>query len=171
MSTQIVRPNAVEKNLGPWTVVGAPTIPEAVDEETSDDDTTYTTCSSVTGELALNLQNHGIPADGIFNSVTVGCTVRREAGAIGDVHVHLGLRIADVNYMVAETDTVTAVYALLSGTATVNPATGLAWTAATINAAHWQFRIITLDIPRAVIRITQAWAEIDYSIPTFTRIR
>jgi len=167
MSTQTIRPVSTILQTS-FTVVGASTAHEAVDEETQNGDTDYATCNSATAVLALGLQNHVIPEDAVFNSLTVACWLRRLAGAVGTVHLDIGVRSGETFYMIAELDILGSSYVAFSGTSTASPVTGLPWTAAAINASDWCF-VATLGPPRATIRITQADGEVDYEIPTFTQ--
>ena len=121
-----------------WSVVGAPTHWQAVNDGSSpDDDTTYIT---TTGSGVIDTQeysNTGLPSGTIFG-VQVGLYARKtDSGlrSVAPVVRHAGVDNFGANQNPGFPD-----YAYLLQLFETNPGTGVAWTIADVNAAEFGIR-------------------------------
>lgn len=127
--TVVLRPNAAGNETAMDGVTGATTHWEAVDEEVSDDDTTFVYVNAGNTKRDLfKIPNPNL--DGTITSVTVYARCRRTADT---ANVQLSVRTNSVTYDSAN-QAITGTYALYSNAWTTNPNTSAAWTWAEINA-------------------------------------
>lgn len=166
MSSQTIRPlEAVIANA--FTVVGAPTIQDAVDEESQDGDSSYVTCSTSGAFLVVRLQSHGVPDDGIIESVSLSIFARRVAGAVGD---HLAVpvfRYGSTLFDIGFGDALGTSYSESIATMPVHPVTGQPWTPTTCRRLEMGLRIQVNSLPNPIVRVTQISAPVEFLAPTF----
>lgn len=157
-----LRPNAAGDVTG-LAVVGATANWDAVDEDPSDDDTTYVG-NTAKGTTAYDLYNLPDPnVVGTINSVTVSINVKAAAktGSAKTVIKTEGSEFRGDSYILPTTYTVT------STTYTTNPSTTVAWTWAQINALQAGVELTADNKATVDVRCTQVWAAVDY-IPLIT---
>jgi len=165
MATETLRPNAAgdETNI-PSVVPSGAEHWSTVDEETSDEDTSYVNPGFSTNDWYRDLYN--LPAhtgSGDINSVTV--YARARAGtAPTQTNLKIACKTNGVAYEGSEL-TIPASYANYSQQWATNPNTGGAWTWGEIDALQ-----IGISMRRSTssygTRCTQVWVEIDYTPPT-----
>jgi hypothetical protein len=168
-ATVTIRPNAAgdETNLTPNTGTNW----EAVDEVTSDDDTTYVADdakSDVYQTDLYNLADITVSGKGKINSVTVYIHARALATP-SQPSAHTRIKTNGVAYNGAEI-TLTTTYTTYSTTYTTNPQSGNEWTWAEINALQagvgLRRALATGALGNRASRCTQVWVEVDYSPAT-----
>ena len=167
MPTQTLRPIEAISSTN-FTVVGALSAPDALDEVTPDDDTSYMRCSANGGgRVLVRLQPHGVPNEGIVNAVTILNRARREAGSVGD---YLAIPIVQVDttiYDLTAGDVLATGYQDISVTITTNPKTGQPWTAAEARRLIAGLRVAVFDLPAPKVRLTQVYGGLDHIAPVF----
>ena len=153
-----LRPNAAGDVTG-LAVVGATANWDAVDEDPSDDDTTYVG-NTAKGTTAYDLYNLPDPnVVGTINSVTVSINVKAAAktGSAQTVIKTEGSEFRGDSYILPTTYTVT------STTYTTNPSTTVAWTWAQINALQAGVELTADNTANVDVRSTQVWVDVDFT--------
>ncbi len=128
---------------------------EAVDEASSDSDTTYIYSNGGLLTAQLDFPNHTTES-GDINSVTIYAVARE---TVADYIINLGFHIPD-SY--TSNIALTTSYATKSWTSATNPATSVAWTWDDIDALVCHLGVTSGS------RITQVWVVVDYTPPAAT---
>jgi hypothetical protein len=149
MAELILRPNGTHSSGASVYPSGTPY--EAVDEVSSDGDTTYVYSSGGGVACQLDFPNHTTES-GDINSVTI-YAIARETEADGTIN--LGFHIPD-SY--TSNIALTTSYATKSWTSATNPATAVDWTWDDIDAL-----VCHLGIGGTKPRITMVWVVVDYT--------
>ena len=136
-------------------VVGADSSWEAVDDVTSDGDTTYIATAAAGDHDLFGLPDGVIPFDAGVDSVKVYAVAKAVAGT-----PELKLMMRTLGYdFVGTANSLTASYETYSFEWTINPATGLRWTVADINGLQGG---VMLNSPYDH-RVTQVYVEVKYT--------
>jgi len=122
----------------------------------------------------LRYQRHGIPDGAVINSIALYAWARKLVGGVTTVSISFEWEYLGTTYQLGADQEVSSFgYTEETVTISTNPATGSAWTpdelrdqAFDLVASHAGF-----GLPTTVMRITQAYIDIDYTIPTFTTRR
>jgi hypothetical protein len=166
--TVILRPDAAGDETGIDTQYPASGAHwEKVDEETSDDDSTYVATDNATWEEDLyNTDDHSTQtAAGTINYVKVYMVCRATANTTETTaYVHIKTNGATYN---GTEETLTTDYATFSYQWNTNPQTSSAWTWSEIDALQ-----IGVGLRRPVVnefaRCTQVYAEVSFDAPSLT---
>ena len=155
VKTTILRPDGAG-TYTQWTVVGASSNWEAVDDEITDEDSTY-----VSGEDSQRdtyaLADFGSDAATIHN-VTLYVRARKETTGRLDISILTHGTLYDIT----KTSDLTTSYKDFSHTWENNPATGEDWTAEEVNALQAGVYTTYWD----PTRVTQVWVAVNYT-PTY----
>ena len=158
--TETLRPNAAG-TYSQADPVGEVSNYLAVDEEVTDDDSTYVETSGDATEIdTYNIPDHS-EGYGTISSVTV--YVRYRGTTTADLHAaETVIRTHDTDYF-GDYTLLPLAYIDSSTTYTTNPYTGSAWTWDEIDALEIGVRMY--DLGDGDLRTTQVYAEVDYAAP------
>lgn len=137
---------------------------DKVDEETSDDDTTYIqTDSNNWMEDLFNITDHSTQtAGGTINYVKVYIVARVTVNSTQtNAYVHIKTNGTEYN---GPSENLTTSYATYSNQWNVNPQTGSAWTWSEIDALQIGIGMRRPDVLEYA-RSTQVWAEVSFNAP------
>jgi hypothetical protein len=127
-------------NYSQWNLQGAATHYGAVGEQFPDDDTSYVYESTVGDRDSWTYSNFLSTTDTVL-AVAVVPRARTDDGAARTMKTFV--RAGGVDYDHANTESVPGSYAYLQQIYQVNPATGVAWTAAEINAIEAGIKVVS----------------------------
>ncbi|MBI5098162.1 MAG: hypothetical protein HZB30_02850 [Nitrospirae bacterium] len=168
-NTYYTYPNSNISVPSGWTVTGAASAYAAVDEASSDGDTTYIQNSNTTSPVILGFSyTQAEPA----GTITVSVQVRAKKTASGGTRDIAGvLRIDGVDYE-SNTSSIGTSYSTYSFTWTNNPATGAPWNWNEIKGIAGSGNLQGLGVKAAgnytsrYPRITQVYLDVSVTVPT-----
>jgi len=169
-ATLTVRPDA-NGDDSTWTAVGDTDDWECVDEEISDEDTTYVHTTSYFSAEIFNFDNVSLPVGYIIDNIVFYIRTK-VTGSVGNKgSMYCRLKSGGVSYNGSRNPLNIGNYETFSYTWSVNPNGGAAWTEATINAIQggvWE----TLSFAGASygVRLTQVYMVINYRAPVNPKI-
>ena len=142
----------------------------AVDEETSDGDTTYVSRDGTTVDDLYNIPTSALLEGATISTLQVGVTckyVESGTGVISDSpYVYVGVKTGGTEYWHAEGVLTTSSYASTSKAWTVNPADSAAWEKADVDALQIGIRgarTTGTGSKKRVPYVTQVWCRIYYT--------
>jgi len=159
-TTLTIRPNAAG-DLTQWTAVGDTANYLCVDEATSDEDTTYVSCTVQNKEDLYNLENHTTQTGAISN---VRVYIRAKLTAAGDDQITIEVKTGGTTYA-GTTVSPTTTYADYYSDWAQNPQTASAWTWAQIDALQAGFKSVKVGAVFTGERVTQLYVIVTYTPP------
>lgn len=157
-TTLTIRPNAAGDSTG-WTANGDTANYLCVDEASSDEDTTYVSCTLQNKEDLYNLEAHTTQTEAISN---VRVYTRAKLAAAGDDQITIEVKTGGTVYS-GTTVSLTTTYADYYSDWATNPQTGSAWTWAQIDALQAGFSSVKVGSAFPGERATQLYVVATYS--------
>ena len=159
MTEKTIRPNAVGTYEEFETMVGGEGTDHytTVDEEETDDDTSYVESDVADQRDTFGMEACGLPAGAVISKLSLWARMKREG--IGDDDVYMMI-ISGATEQLSDAIDTTIVYGTWSWDHETDPNTGQAWTIAAIDAVELGLKIIT------GVCCTQLWGVITYTVPS-----
>ena len=159
MTEKTIRPNAVGTYEEFETMVGGEGTDHytTVDEESTDDDTSYVESDIEDQRDTFGMEACGLPANAIISKLSLWARMRRES--ILDARVYMMI-ISGATEQLSDSIITISGYNVWSWDHETDPNTGEAWTIAAVDAVELGLKIST------GVACTQLWGVITYTVPT-----